>query len=326
MLERIGGLGDGLATTPYTADLVHALRHTQWSLFTLTLTSSYQGWGLGHLDRDTDEIAQCVHYIIDHKASTASASRDRKVVLMGHSTGSQDVLHYLYRSNPHTSLPAFDRALEHVIRPAVDGAILQAPVSDRECILSVLERGSLGRAPSELQAVYNSLVATAQASIREGSGNDNPSRTFDTFLPQHLAKQLGYPSNTPLSARRFLSLVSPTSPSSPSEDDLFSSDISSTQLEDTFGMISRRGLLRGKLLVLPSGADHAMPHWVDKEALMARWRTAADRDGEGKVWERELSAIVPGASHDLSNDDQAGPRGFLVEKVVGFLSKTEKSI
>ncbi|KAF4965901.1 hypothetical protein F66182_17992, partial [Fusarium sp. NRRL 66182] len=54
----VGGLGDGLATTSYTSDLVRALQPTQWSLFTLNLTSSYQSWGLGHLDRDTDEIAQ----------------------------------------------------------------------------------------------------------------------------------------------------------------------------------------------------------------------------------------------------------------------------
>ena len=109
----VGGLGDGLATTSYMADLARALQQSEWSLFTLNLTSSYQSWGLGHLDRDTNEIAQCLEYIKSYKADKFGGG---KIALMGHSTGSQCVLHYLSQSNPHTKLPAFDAGIEHITR------------------------------------------------------------------------------------------------------------------------------------------------------------------------------------------------------------------
>src|SRR5689334_19099320 len=120
------------------SDLVRALQSTEWSLFTLNLTSSYQSWGLGHLDRDTDEIAECVKYIKDYKKNKFDSG---KIILMGHSTGSQCVLHYLSQQNPHTRTHNFDSSLEHVKRLPIDGAIMQAPVSDREAILWVLKEG-----------------------------------------------------------------------------------------------------------------------------------------------------------------------------------------
>ncbi|KAL2200114.1 hypothetical protein P885DRAFT_28032 [Corynascus similis CBS 632.67] len=317
----LGGLGDGLATTSYVADVVAGLEPTQWSLFSLNLTSSYQGWGFGHLDRDTDEIAQCVRHIQEYKAAKYGAPG--KLVLMGHSTGSQCVLHYLSRPNPHTSTPAFDRGLEHAERPQVDGAVMQAPVSDREAIHLIMRDGFLGRTPAELRETYGRLVAMARDAVARDPG-------CDSMLPIPLTSQFGYPRNTPVSCRRFLSLVSPDSPASPAEDDTFSSDLGDDQLAATFGMIRKRGLLKHKLMVLMSGADQAVPDWVDKEALLERWRQATDRDGSkgdgtgAQIWDRERSGLIPGASHALSNDDQAEPRAFLVRKVLSYLEDLEK--
>ncbi|KAF1997712.1 putative siderophore biosynthesis lipase/esterase [Amniculicola lignicola CBS 123094] len=313
----IGGLGDGLATTSYTSDVVQALRRTEWSFFTLNLTSSYQGWGLGHLDRDTDEIAQCVRYIKDYKSSKFGASGN--LVLMGHSTGSQCVLHYLYRPNPHTSTPAFDSDLQHVQRPVVDGAIMQAAVSDREAILWVLRHGFGDTLPSEAQEVYKKLEAMAKKSI----GQDE---SFDTILPLSLTSRIGYPSNTPVSCRRFLSLVSPDSPQAPGEDDLFSSDLSDEHLATTFGAIHQRRLLKQKLMVLTSGADQSIPDWVDKEGLLSRWRNATNDNGARQIWDEVHSGVIPGASHALSNDDQAEPRKFLVKMVLGYLNSIDPSL
>ena len=311
----IGGLGDGLATTSYTADLVRALAPTTWSLFTLTLTSSYQGWGLGHLDRDTTEIAQCVQYIQSYKRSQIppSGSSAGKIVLMGHSTGSQCVLHYLSRANPHAGpAPAFDPDLVHVVRPAVDGAILQAPVSDREAMQCVLEGGIGDRSAAECRRVYETMVSLArEAEKTRGVGG------ADVVLPLELTSVI-YPGLTAVSGRRFLSLVSPESPAAPREDDLFSSDIGDEVLGRTFGMVKGRGLLGGGMMVLMSGADQSVPEWVDKEALLARWRRAVDGDGP-PIWDHERSGLIPHASHALSNDDQATPRRILVEKVLGFL-------
>jgi hypothetical protein len=140
-----------------------------------------------------------------------------------------------------------------------------------------------------------------------------------------MTSQIGYPSNTPLSCRRLLSLVSPESPQSPGEDDLFSSDLSDEQLAKTFGMISRQGLLKHKLVVLSSGADQSVPDWVDKENLLSRWKNATDNNGTTQIWDQDHSEVIPGASHALSNDDQAEPRKFLVKRVLGYLAGIRES-
>ncbi|KAH8668472.1 putative siderophore biosynthesis lipase/esterase [Xylariales sp. PMI_506] len=309
----VGGLGDGLATTSYTADLVRALQPTEWSLFTLTLTSAYQSWGLGHLDRDTDEIAECIRYIKEYKKEKFG---DGKLVLMGHSTGSQCVIHYLSQPNPHTSKPAFDPYLEHVKRSPLDGAIMQAPVSDREAILWVLAHGFGDKTPAEMKPVFEKMLALAKEA-------DSKKSEYDIILPLELTSQI-YPSNTPISARRFLSLVSPDSPESPGEDDLFSSDLSDEQLGKTFGAIQKGGLLKSKLMVLISGADQSVPDWVDKENLLVRWRKATDHNGEFQIWDQVHTGVIPNASHALSNDDQAEPRKFLVGRVLGYLQARER--
>jgi pimeloyl-ACP methyl ester carboxylesterase len=314
-LVFIGGLGDGIATTAYLADVVTALTPTEWSVFTLNLTSSYQSWGLGNIDRDTDEIAQCIQYVKDYKTTKFS---NGKIVLMGHSTGSQDVLHYLYRPNPHTGKPAFDPGLQHVKRLAVDGAIMQAPVSDREVIHLLLSFkdgwGDLNQ--SELRALYDKMVSISKEAEKNGKAGD-------TLLPLEMTACI-YPSNTPITCRRFLSLVSPESPQTPSEDDLFSSDLSDEQLEKTFGMVNERGLLNGKLLALSSGSDQSVPEWVDKEKLLVRWRAATNHGDKYQIWDQDHSGVIPGASHALSNDDQAEPRKDLVRRITGYLYTSEK--
>ncbi|KAF9895288.1 hypothetical protein FE257_000192 [Aspergillus nanangensis] len=310
----VGGLGDGLATTSYMADLVRALDQTPWSIFTLNLTSSYQSWGLGHLDRDTDEIAQCLQYIHSYKSDKFN-NLPGKLVLMGHSTGSQCVLHYLSRPNPHTTTPRFDPNLEHVTRLPLDGAIMQAPVSDREAIQWVLAEGFCGKSPAEIRTVYDTAVRMAKDALRDTDA------TFDTLLPISVTANICYPYNTPISARRFLSLVSPDSPQSPGEDDMFSSDLSEEQLGRTFGRVRDMGMLKSRLLVLFSGADQSVPAWVDKERLLQRWKLALDHGKEGGIWDEVHGGIVPNASHALSNDDQAEPRRDLVRRVLGYLEQ-----
>ncbi|KAK3998114.1 putative siderophore biosynthesis lipase [Cladorrhinum sp. PSN332] len=305
----LGGLGDGLATTEYLSDLVRALQPKDWSIFSLTLTSSYQSWGHGHLDRDTDEIARCIQYIKEYKAAKYGKADKNRIVLMGHSTGSQCVLHYLSRPNPHPDpAPAFDPNLAHVVRPVLDGAIMQAPVSDREAVQWVVHEGFLGRSPAQLKETYDALVRLARECVAKD-------KEYDTMLPISLTCQFGYAINTSISCRRFLSLVSPESPSSPSEDDLFSSDLGKEQLTKSFGMVRQRGLLKGRLMVLMSGADQAVPDWVDKEQLLTRWKDVIGDD----IWHPD-SGIIPNASHALSNDDQAVPRAVLVKRVLGYLA------
>lgn len=223
------------------------------------------------------------------------------------------MLHYLTRPNPHGHVkPRFDPWLEHVVRPGVDGAIMVAPVSDREAVMWVLAEGFLGKSGDELRGVYEQLVEMAREAVGREEG-------FDTVLPIDLTSQIGYPANTALSARRFLSLVSPESPGRPSEDDLFSSDLSDERLGETFGRVKSRGLLGHRLMVLMCGADQSVPDWVDKDKLLARFRKAVENGAGEETWDAERSGVIPNASHGLSNDDQAKPRRFLVKKVLGYL-------
>ncbi|KAL2130806.1 hypothetical protein VTI74DRAFT_5934 [Chaetomium olivicolor] len=328
----LNGLGDGLATTSYLADLSAALHPTRWSLFTLTLSSSSQAWGFGSLDRDVDEVAQCIRHICAYKAAAKYPGHEgkrRRVVVMGHSTGCQCLLRYLSRLDSNVS--GSGGVSDAVGRVAVDGGIMHAPVSDREAVLWVVKEGFDGRSPGELKRVYERLVGMARAEV---SGKRCPSccgqleqhgqQPWDTMLPLCLTSQLGYPPNTPISCRRFLSLVSPESPKSPSDEDMFSSDLGEEQLTSTFGMLRQRGLLKGKLMVLMSGADQSVPDWVDKESLLKRWERATDCEGNVSIWDRKRSGVIPGASHALSDEDQAEPRAILVSKVLAFLEDAER--
>ncbi|EAW09618.1 uncharacterized protein ACLA_038290 [Aspergillus clavatus NRRL 1] len=283
----IGGLQDGLCTVPYVPALAKALEPTPWSVFQAQLSSSFGGWGTGSLDQDVAEIAQCVEYV---RKLQASAAPDGKVVIMGHSTGSQDVLHYLYAANP-ASRP----------RPPVHGAILQAPVSDREAMLA--ETRKPGPAGAEARGAFEQLVAQARL---ESSADENE------ILPLGLTRKVGLPGD-PISAARFFSLASPDSPAAPAVDDLFSSDLSDERLRETFGVVRTKGLLRSRLLVLYSGSDEYAAPWADKGALMERWRLATEAGQEG-AWDGN-SAIIAGASHTVKDEGQAE----LVERVSRYL-------
>ncbi|KAL2812446.1 DUF1749-domain-containing protein [Aspergillus cavernicola] len=313
----IAGLGDGLGTVDYLTDIVAALEDTEWSVFSPILSSAYGGWGMSGLGKDIDEIAQCVQYIERYKhASIAdTAAGPGKIVIMGHSTGSQDVMQYISAPNPRHphSRPKLDRA-PPIVRPQVDGAIMQAPVSDRQAIQSVLKEGSDRHSPEDMQKIYDDAVARARRhTFEEYDG-------LDTIIPLPVTASIGYPETTAVSSRRFLSLASPDSPGAPGEDDLFSSDLGDERLKKTFGMVHGRGVLRSSLLVLYSGKDHSVPPWVEKGVLLWRWRRVTDSE---RVYWHDQSGIIPGASHTLSGPHQVEQRRVLVHKVTRFLSDIE---
>ncbi|KAL3455655.1 hypothetical protein BJX64DRAFT_271954 [Aspergillus heterothallicus] len=325
----IGGLGDGLGTVEYVSDIVAALDSTEWSLFSPILSSSYDGWGMGGLAQDVREMALCVEYILGYKRRSGHAGT--RIVVMGHSTGSQDVMQYISAPNPlhgelrsHCSaksslaksscFSAQDRGFTPrtttVTRPRVDGAIIQAPVSDREAIRWVLREGNKRHSPEELQKWFAEAVKRAQKHTFEDY------HSLDTIVPLPATASLGFPASTPISSRRFLSLASPGSPQDPSEDDLFSSDLTDDNLRATFGAISGRGVLKSKLLVLYSGRDETVPPWVDKVSLLRRWQRATD--AHQPVWHAQ-SGIISGATHTLAGPGQVEARKILVRKLIGFL-------
>lgn len=268
---------------------------------------------MSSLDKDVEEIAQCIKYVQKYKSAHPAASDGtRKIVIMGHSTGSQDVLHYLYAPNPTIHNPNFDDGLQHLVRPEVDGAILQAPVSDREALLQKLKEGTAKDPPNVVLGCYDQLVNMAKLMPYTAD-------KVETVLPLDMTARLGWPADTPVSSTRFLSLTSPDSPENPLEDDLFSSDLTDKRLQETFGVVASKGLLRTKLLVLYSGKDQYVPDWVDKEKLLQRWKNATNEGAQKEIWDSEHSGVVPGASHALNGDDEDEPRRDLSVRVAGYL-------
>lgn len=126
-----------------------------------------------------------------------------KIILLGHSTGSQDVMHYLISDGE---------------RPPIDGGILQAGASDREFLASIIPLDQ-----------YENGIKLAREYISDGRGED--------ILPRSVSGPL-FPS--PVSANRFISLTSP-GPDHAGEDDYFSSDFNDERIKRTFGKLGSTG-------------------------------------------------------------------------------------
>ncbi|KZF19766.1 DUF1749-domain-containing protein [Xylona heveae TC161] len=264
----IAGLGDGLLTVPYATKLSQALP-PNYRLAEILLFSSYTGWGISSLQRDAAQISECVAYF-------KRARPGGKIILMGHSTGCQDTIEYLVGRNAASYTP-------------IDGAILQASISDREAIEAELKPATLKRG-----------IEIAQKWVAEGKGDD--------VLP---AEATDGSFGSPCTARRWLSL---TSPDHDGDDDYFSSDLSDEQLRQTFGKIPASS----PLCILYSGSDQFVPDFVDKAALVKKW-IGFVKEGGGKV-DEEHSGLVKDASHNLIGNDEPVVKD-LIERVLGFVTK-----
>lgn len=273
ILLWIGGLGGGLLTVPYTSVLAAHLP-VSWRIVEVLLSSAYKGWGTATLTQDAGELAACVQYF--RRLLGERGKGEGRVVLMGHSTGCQDVMEYLVG-------PGAEQ------RPQVQGAILQAGISDREAMLEWL--GS---------DVYNHSVQVAREWVAEGRGEDvlPLSVTGDVF-------------GAPASARRWLSLASPDMEG---EDDFFSSDLPEEKLEGTFGRVGRET----PLLLLYSGSDQYVPAHVDKGGLVRKW-TEIVKEGRGAV-DGVNGGVVRGASHGYEGDKEEVVMD-MVDRVTGYLQR-----
>ncbi|CAI9118596.1 OLC1v1020187C1 [Oldenlandia corymbosa var. corymbosa] len=144
----IGGLTDGFLATDYLMPLATALEAEKWSLVQFLMSSSYSGYGTSSLKQDALELDELVNYLINKEDSEG-------VVLLGHSTGCQDIVYYM-RTNTACSR-------------AVRAAILQAPVSDREY--------------NATKPDIASTIDLATKMINEGRGSELMPRTEDSDTP-----------------------------------------------------------------------------------------------------------------------------------------------
>ncbi|KAI1777519.1 DUF1749-domain-containing protein [Hypoxylon cercidicola] len=164
-LVFIGGLGDGPHTVPYPRAIAKRLEaepDLSYSVFEFRLTSSFTGFGFARLADDVADISALVKYL-------RSIGKQR-VVLLGHSTGSQDCMEYTSPS--------------HDVEP-VEGYILQAPVSDRAAMAQ--EMG---------EAQLDGGLKVAKELIDAGRGHER-------MQPEHLSPSFH---NTPISAARWYAL------------------------------------------------------------------------------------------------------------------------
>ncbi|KAF7854213.1 hypothetical protein EAF04_010510 [Stromatinia cepivora] len=218
----IGGLSDGLLTVPYPSSISDELP-ADWSLAQVLLSSAYTGWGISSLKKDAEELSKCVAYFRTIKSG--------KIVLMGHSTGCQDVMEYLTGLGHETNAP-------------IDGGIIQASASDREALGQEMDAN-----------VLKNSIALAQKMVDAGDGEETlPSSATEGFFP------------SPVCARRWLSL---TSPNHDGDDDYFSSDLTDEQLKKTFGSLPARSplciLFSGNDEYVPKYIDKEalVKRWID---------------------------------------------------------------
>jgi Protein of unknown function (DUF1749) len=287
----LGGLSDGLWPTPYTLPLGKAINALPWKLVQPIISSSYMGFGHGTLDRDVKEIDQLIEYYLK-----ICAESEVTFGIIGHSTGCQDICHYLRHGR---------------YRDHVTVAVLQAPVSDRELVED----------DDPLHQQHVAIAQRAQEQHRSG-GNFDGYDPLDEMMPRNAFW-------APITIRRWIDLKTVGG-----ADDYFSSDFKDDQLRERLHHVT--SMFRApagatircrQVLVVWSGADEYVPNTVDGEALLQRLVQAMRSDQAAlaghasalEETERETTTVkglfLAQANHNLSS---SGSDEF-VEAVVKLL-------
>lgn len=237
VLLFVAGLTNGILDVPYLPQLAEKIaklntKDGKWVLFQIIITSSYNGWATSSLKNDTRDIAKFISYL----RSLPGGSR-KKVVLMGHSTGCQDTIEYISKTQYKPNFAALSK---------IDAGILQAPISDLEAL-----RLNSGLSEDSFEELLN---VVQEEYLDKGKSSH--------ILPDNYTKIVF---NTPISAYRFYSLASKRG-----DDDYFSSYLTRQDFKESFGKVNV------PLLTLYGSKDQFVPDFVDKEKLIEEWKQATD--------------------------------------------------
>lgn len=257
----VGGLTDGFLSLRYLPVLAEAVKERGWRTVQPQLSSSYGGWGFSSLDQDVQELDKLIEYLEAHRGI-------REVVLLGCSTGCQDTVRFLQFG---------ERAA------IVSGAILQAPVSDREALIACA-------ADKEHIRRYRSMASELIAD-----------RHGDEMLPRAAGELIGPPH--PVSAYRFNSLTGRMT-----DDDMFSSDLTDDEMRAKLGHITV------PTLIVVSADDEYVPKSVDAEKLASRMADAMAGNAIGIV-----DIVTLDANHNCSQPHPEAGRA-LSEAVRDFVA------
>jgi len=274
----IGGLGDGLCAVPYIDLLAPALEEVNFSLIQVLLSSSYSGFGFSSIEKDAHEIRKLLKYL-----RTIGKSR---FVLLGHSTGCQDIIKLFHTQDD----PSNSNSLDGIL-----AIILQAPVSDREYIIDTLG-----------EETYKRSLQAAQKLVDAGQANEAiPCEFSDMFSGGRCG----------ISASRWLSLAQSLQ-DYPQGEDFFSSDLPTELLTSNLAPVAQRGVVA---MVLISGRDETMSSKIDKQRLLQRLldglTSSSNPDHEHlRAVAEGWSDILPGAGHQAEEVKQA-----LCTQIVDFI-------
>ena len=179
----IGGLTDGLLACPYTPLITERFCSKGWGVVQPLFSSSYSGYGTGSLERDSIQISE----FILHLREKWSCER---VVIVGHSTGCQNAVHFAQYGNPN--------AVAMLV-----GIALQAPVSDQESAQQepgMVEFLAWAKSQSQstaevdmlmpLEAHYTPITVRRFLSLFDRFGDDDFFSSY--FSPQQFAERLGH--------------------------------------------------------------------------------------------------------------------------------------
>jgi len=285
----LGGLSDGLMPVPYTSALEEACctasssvddsSNCGWSLVQPILSSSYLGFGHGSLDRDVTELDELLSHLVDHREGQFFS-------MVGHSTGTQDIVHYLQHGRPE---------LVSKIRMVA----LQAPVSDRES--ATLCHGCHDKGHhDEHMADLKAHLELARGMLRD--------KNEDEMMPRKAFW-------APITAARYLALFE-----TKGNDDYFSSDLTDEELSARLGHIGALGDTLDSCLVACSGSDEYVPETVSIESLMHRLCNAIDSNLCSDGRKVAVPLYLPTGNHNLSSEDGADAKTF-VEKIKELLAR-----
>ena len=266
----LGGLSDGLMPVPYTVNLLEEACYDpkdSWSLIQPILSSSYLGFGHGSLDNDVAELGELISHLAEDREASCLA-------IVGHSTGTQDIVHFLKHGRPD-------------LVAMVQAVALQAPVSDREAA-TVCDGACHTRHEEHMQDL-NTHLAIAQKMRDENQSQEMmPRKAFWA----------------PITAARYLDLFEMNG-----RDDYFSSDLTDEQLAGRLGHIGALTTLQS-CLVACSGSDEYVPKTVAIESLMLRLCSAMNSGGERTV---ALPLYLPTGNHNLSSENGTDATTFVAK-------------
>lgn len=198
------------------------------------MRSSYKQFGFSSLDRDAEDL---VHLLLELEADWfprdfghgAASQGDEEeetpvcsfedLLFVGHSTGCQDVIHFLKQDFHHKKRLCFAKTKNIV-------CILQGAVSDREAIKATCDVQQQER----VRQLKLQIVEEAGASPSRTAKNAGKGRTRFVADPEFVDEVIGTPACT---HERFLSLTGKMTC-----DDMFSTDLTDKELREIYGGIS----------------------------------------------------------------------------------------